>query len=299
MNIIDKIRRQTGTKQPLTQDDLNRYKMHIENLSKDKDIFSYTYPNLTEKDIAFIKKMIYNHKYSKKVKPLAIQLAQYVGVESLLYLALNLYDIKLFRGRKFVNHGSYWSIIDGQYMPVENLIIYNNKEALSHELIHLSSNAKNTKLKTYHLGFSYCLGDKTFFRALNEGFTELLCRRIFHNSDYKNADSYKLNIYFARLLELLYENQKDAEQDYFKANFLGPINNFTKFSTLEHYHDLCKQLDSVNYINDTEKDLELLKPLNDVIKKTDDAKKIDKANEITEEYLESTNKITTKIFTKN
>ena len=83
----------------------------------------------------------------------------------------------------------------------------------------------------------------SFQRGLNEGYTELLANRIFNNEHYYNDSAYTLNVYLLRIFELLYDNQKDMEKDYFLANYQGPANAFTKYGKIEEYLQKTKEKD--------------------------------------------------------
>jgi len=185
--------------------------------------------------------------------------------------------------------------IVGSYNPKSNQIIYNDINSFSHELLHMSStitltnNFLNKKeVPVIFSGFERMYKNQEQFKGLNEGYTELLNRRKFFEGDY-NTDSYSVNVYLLRVLELLEEKKADFEKAYFYNNTEFFYNTFRKYGSSKEFFTLMTYLD---FFSDTkpyikEEVSEAIDLANEVIKHTNDRNKIDLAQNITDEYFEN------------
>lgn len=179
------------------------------------------------------------------------------------------------------------SILYGCYKIKENKIVYFDDKTLAHEFLHLASTFYDGNEISYVTGFEYCNQNLLFQEGLNEGYTEMLARKTFYGNDYTGC-AYKLNVYIARLFELLYDYPYDMLSDYLHANYQSPYIQFIKYGTDEDFIKINKYLDFIAATDIIEKeDFEVLRLLNKAIRKTNDTDKIIKANFITKEYVES------------
>lgn len=100
--------------------------------------------------------------------------------------------------------------IRGAYFVRKNKIIYFDCKAATHELLHTLSTYYEEEEDMFLSGFQ--IGSD--YRALNEGYTELLASRI----DNRNPRSYLQQVKFARLIETLFDNPLEMMQAYFDNN---------------------------------------------------------------------------------
>lgn len=238
-----------------------------------------------------IKNIIENYDYPSELKPLALKLGEYIGIENLSLCAYNLQSIRTDRNKKF-KIGIFDLIrlqnVRASYWAEKNLIEYYYLTDLPHEFLHMAS-ANNLKAleDIFYCGFSYDVGDLSFCNGLNEGYTELLTRRIFFNDDYDGMIAYKENFYLLKMFELLYDDYRDMEKDFFKANYRGPINNFLKYGSMDEFFEFTTYLDYLAFTPNIKcEEQKAFKLIKDVIRRTDN-QKYNLALEIENEYYES------------
>lgn len=245
-----------------------------------------------------IKDYILNGNYNDKIKQLAIQLYEYTETENLLNCYHNLQSLKIIRDDKFKKKlfSLKSKFITGLYDASTNTIYYYNDDTLSHEFLHMASTPINDSDYYYTTGFKMMGGNIEFARGFNEGYTDLLNRRIFHNKDYNSKTAYKINIYLLRIFELLYDDKKTMERDYFISNYQSPIGNFMKYGSIDEFFKLTTYLDFFAFtkVNNGE-DKEIFDLLKRVVKRIS-YDKLSQAEEIAEEYFESEKKPYQKIL---
>ena len=262
---------------------------YIYKLSYNEMLHKNEIPSLSNDDKNTIKLLLFNNNYNKILKPLVYKLYKYTDIDNLLYCCINLQDVKLNKLKptsKEPKDRILFRLFDGSYDKLNNIIEYKTKNDISHELLHLAS-TKPTKYKTgKKSGFSYVIGTKKYLEGINEGYTELLNRRIFFNEKY-NTYSYRKKVYFMRLIELLYNSPKDMEADYFKANSKAFIKQLTNFTTKNEFNELSSTMDKLDFTikNDELKKTFIL--LQNIISRTNDDKKIILSKKYTNEYYKS------------
>ncbi len=168
---------------------------------------------------------------------------------------------------------------DGLYNVYDNKITYYNKDALGHELLHMSStvNFKKCCISGFRQG---CL-----YSGLNEAYTELLNRRKFFEEDFTNS-SYKMSVSILRMIELLAYDKSMLENAYFHNDPNFVYNTFCTYGTKKEFFTVLKYLDLFcNMIICP--DNEILYLMRDIVSRTLDDDKIKQANTITSEYFES------------
>lgn len=245
--------------------------------------------------------------YPEELKPSMQKLYEYTDIENLMLCAYNLKNVKVNRSSKykigildFILGWKENDKITGEYDPSENLIEYYYKTTLPHELLHMAS-TNNIKFDDgiYYSGFRYSVGEMTFGRGLNEGYTELLTRRIFHDEDYDSDTVYKLNVYLLRMFELLYDDYKEMEKDYLCANYQSPIGNFVKYGSIDEFFTLANYLDyfAFSKMRDGE-DTKAFVLLKRAVKRACESK-YNEALQIEDEYYESEDKSLKKLFSFN
>ena len=90
-----------------------------------------------------------------------------------------------------------------------------------------------------------------------------------------------------RLLELLYENPKDMESDYFKANSKEFIKYISNFITNDEFNKLSSTMNKPDFTinNDELKNTFIL--LQNIVSRTNDNNKIVLSKKYTNEYYKS------------
>ena len=133
-----------------------------------------------------------------------------------------------------------------------------------------------------------------WFVGLNEGYTEVLCKRIFN----KRKTSYPTNYYMCKYIETLFDNPKKMEIAYFLNNIDAVIDKFLEYGTKEEFIEINKVLDySQKYIFlDDDKLKSTFDLLHDIIKRTNDENKIKKCEMIDAERNPSVKNLVRKIF---
>lgn len=266
-----------------------------DNLKTDKE-YSVDYI-LTEEAKEKIKNFILNEDYNNYLKSLAIKLYEYTEIDNLLNCYNNLKNIKIIKDDKFKEKRFSLQdhFITGIYDPYTNTISYYDNDTISHEFLHMSSTPKIESDDYYTTGFKIYGGNIEFARGLNEGYTELLNRRIFYD-DYNSDTAYKINVYLLRIFELLYDDYKTMERDYFISNYQSPIGNFIKYGSYDEFFKLTTYLDYFAFTkvigNEDKEAFDLMKK---VIKRCS-YDKLSKAEEITEEYYKNEKKSHRKIL---
>ncbi|MBR3897848.1 MAG: hypothetical protein IKJ43_01030 [Bacilli bacterium] len=249
------------------------------NSHPDYDFFS----NLTDEDKSLIKNIIFNYGYPRKLRKYALRLYDYTDIENLLFCALNLCSIELERSFQYKQINGSFIVSDGCYYSKLNKMRYHTKTAIPHEFMHMSSRSIITKDDNLRVGFGRASKERQKFVGINEGYTEMISRRIFFDEDY-DGHSYTTNVFAMRLFELLYDNRQEMEKDYLRADYESLKNHFLKFGTEEEFLYLASLLEVYEWeTKPTEKKI-VLKFIKEIIKRTADQKKIDEAEEISEEF---------------
>ena len=131
----------------------------------------------------------------------------------------------------------------GHYLKFDNKIelLSIRKRVLSHEFLHMAS-----ATTPYNTGFNVLTIYKTYYgRGLNEGYTELLNKRIFNH----NYVSYKHNVQITELFETFFDNPKDMETAYFNSNLDNIYITFNKYGTKKEFTEIMKNLDDLATTN--------------------------------------------------
>ena len=263
-----------------------------------EDMEYSVYYSLSDEAKEKIKDYILNGNYNNLVKALVIKLYEYTEIDNLLCCYKNLQNVKVvkdenFRRKLFSLRSRY---VTGQYDPITNTIFYYTNSTLSHEFLHMASTPQVVSDDYYTTGFKMFGGNIEFAKGFNEGYTDLLNRRIYFDGDYNSDTCYKINIYLLRIFELLYDDYKTMERDYFISNYQSPIGNFMKYGSFDEFFKLINYLDwfaSTKIIAGEDKEaFDLMKK---IIRRCS-LDKLARAEEITEEYFESEKKPYQKIL---
>ncbi len=189
-------------------------------------------PQIPQNLVTQIKTHIVQNNQFVELKEIIQTFINSVEPINLLNLFENIPTLKIKYGKKRKK-------ILGNYSVKKNIIyIFNNKySTLSHEFLHMASSKTidNINLCGFSVGNQY----GTFFNGLNEGFTEILHQRIFH----EKSITYKNNIIICQCLELMFKNPKEIETAYFNNDIDFIYKTFLNYGTKEEFAYLCQKLD--------------------------------------------------------
>lgn len=129
----------------------------------------------------------------------------------------------------------------GTYSPRINTIALEEESAIYHELLHMATTSSDRK----HVGFEYYTLFKSFNRGLNEGYTELLKKRLFPGK--KSAETYAFNMTVAEIIEKIVGPK--MEELFFKADLLGLIHELTPYSSEDEIMQFFSNVDFINAMN--------------------------------------------------
>lgn len=129
---------------------------------------------------------------------------------------------------------------------------YNNKisiypfqerycDILKHELLHMSTR-KKTKDKC-HIGFLQVQKNIHIGSALNEGYTEIMCKRL--QEDYIISSSYQYEMILAEIIEKIIGKEKMKEL-YFTANLYELVNILSKYNTKKNIKNFLIDMDYIS-----------------------------------------------------
>lgn len=128
---------------------------------------------------------------------------------------------------------------------------YNNKiniypfqerycDIIKHELLHMSTRKKDKD--KCHIGFLQVQKEIYIGNALNEGYTEIMCKRL--QKDYQTTPSYKYPFIIAQIIEKIVGKEKMKEL-YFTGNLYELTNILTKYNTKSNIKDFLIDTDYI------------------------------------------------------
>lgn len=125
----------------------------------------------------------------------------------------------------------------GIYYPRNNEILFSMASSTTHELLHALSTHYEKEQDVYRTGFSI----HPIFRALNEGYTELLASRI----EERPPQSYPEQVKLARLIETLFDSPEEMMQAYFDNNLELVVQNMSEYMSSEEAVSLLIKEDTI------------------------------------------------------
>lgn len=207
---------------------------------------------------------------------------------NLMFCVFNLEDLTF---EKIKNHKIPFmnKNFNGLYLHDTNKIMYLDYEALAHEILHMASS--NHQITYFKSGFEKLGKHTSFFRGLNEGYTQLLTRRKFFDNNYDTV-CYQANVYALLMLELLFENKEILENAYFHNDTDFFYYTFSKYGSKKEFFEINKFLDffSETTIYENE-DIQVLKLLKKIVERTGDTKKINQSLDIMDSYFSKQKKL--------
>lgn len=246
---IDKLSTQT-----LTKYNLEKEQRKVTILSKP----NITSEKLTKEDIRNIK----NKKLGNELIKFRKKLYQKVNNENLSLLNNNLISLKV-KIRYLAPEIVTLKVAAGKYNIVKNKITILNQLknlAINHELFHMATTFYDKKLKIGFCGFQQILFYKkeSFGKGLNEGYTQLISRRYFNETNECVIDGYEVCMHFAEKLEEIVDKDR-METFYFNADLMGLYKYLTKFDEGSNVATFIAILDNIvkkRFILDIKNDIE-------------------------------------------
>ena len=243
-------------------------------LSLDSDELNRYLDNIPSEDEKIMSDIILHYNYPKPLKKSALKLYRYLKPSNLVFCVINLLDVDLTRKQLYSKDSEGTPIrVSASYSPMDNSIVYKKNKDIYHEFIHMSS---SSPLRNKRSGF-LALDNGIFTDSLNEGYTEVLSRRIFFDGNY-DTHSYKFYVDFMLLFECLYDNYKDMESDYFKANYDNLKKVFLRYGTNEEFYNIINILSKECWLLTNDDKFEVLELMKDVIYRTKNLDKIELFN---------------------
>jgi hypothetical protein len=148
-----------------------------------------------------------------KLKKLVEIIEKNIDKKNLNNLYHNINSLKLEKNMLMLLKG-----IKGKYDSVKNTLSYSINGSMEHEIIHLASSHYDLECDICQSGFVNYDKKFVFGKALNEGYTDLIARRLFN----KKTSFYDGEVRLAQYFELLF-NKSDMEKCYFNNDLISFI----------------------------------------------------------------------------
>jgi len=169
--------------------------------------------------IGYIKNIKSNPKIPQELEQYVSKIKKNLPKDNLYNLYNNIENVNFKKELKILLSGA-----KGLYNSKKNTLKYSFIDCIEHELVHLASSYYNEKENVWQSGFiNYAFGI-IFAKALNEGYTELISRRIFG----KINKCYNKEVRIVRLFELLFDSDK-LQKYYFNNDIVSVINTLCKY----------------------------------------------------------------------
>lgn len=246
-------------------------------------------PPLSQDSSEVFKHVIFKLNKNEELSPLINKIIAYISSEYLINLMRNIGDLEIVRMKKSDNQISK-RLLGSYYTDTNKIHLYDKDiDTLSHEFLHAISSFVKDDFS--FSGFCRRSSYGSYFKGLNEGYTEVLNHRIFGA---KNI-SYNENRIICLLIELLFDDYHDMECAYFCNNVDLVIEAFLKYGTKDEFLYIIEQLDIFTILSrDETNDMEVINLLKEIISRTNDYDKIVKCDEM----IESESKLANRSFVK-
>ena len=242
-----------------------------------------------KQNIHNLEEILKQTKYPKELTQIVDTFKNYVSEENLKICVKNLQTVKINHitlendMKHFIRNLLSPKIAAGTYNNYSNTInLFSDKikqNILSHEFLHMASS------KDENCGFHLItrFEDAEIGRGLNEGYTELLNKRIWK---YKN-NIYRQNVKIVRLIETLFDDPKEMENAFFNNDLDKVFLQFLKYGTKEEFFEIMTNLDNLATTNQiifsNVDNIKTQLKLYEIIKRSNDPKKITNFENILDE----------------
>lgn len=205
---------------------------------------------------------LYSLNFAKQLKYFTEKMIQNFKEEDLQNFLNNINSLKVKTiSKKVSKHHNYYTI--GTYDTDINTICVTKEDAeiaIYHELLHMAS-TKMTDDNTTRTGFHYINKYGNIGTGINEGYTYLLSKRYFEDTNY----GYNYQLIIAERLEEIIGREK-MESLYLNANLYGLINELKKYDEEKVIMKFIYNLDFItNVIGDKKRNFLRKKYLQDSI----------------------------------
>lgn len=242
-----------------------------------------------KQNIHNLEEILKQTKYPKELTQIVDTFKNYVSEENLKICVKNLQTVKINHitlendMKHFIRNLLSPKIAAGTYNNYSNTInLFSDKikqNILSHEFLHMASS------KDENCGFHLItrFEDAEIGRGLNEGYTELLNKKIWK---YKN-NIYRQNVKIVRLIETLFDDPKEMENAFFNNDLDKVFLQFLKYGTKEEFFEIMTNLDNLATTNQiifsNVDNIKTQLKLYEIIKRSNDPKKITNFENILDE----------------
>jgi len=189
--------------------------------------------------------------YDKKkeiLRPYVEKLSDYIPLEDMKLVRAN-FNSLIIKKRP----SSWLQKNTGTYSNYYNKIIYSKVCALGHEFLHMASSTYDRETNIVFSGFEQIDDKNIIGTGLNEGYTELLNKRIYGVKS--NDRVYTREVRVAKMLELFFEDGKEMTHLYFTCNLPGLIKHLESYAPRNEIIKLIIDLDDYNTYNNEYGDL--------------------------------------------
>ena len=169
----------------------------------------------------------------KELKMYIFKLEKEIGKNNLNNLYNNLKNLKIEQDRLMLLTG-----LLGYYQGKENKLKYSLSSVIGHEILHLASSYYNKEDNIHQTGFVLYHKKIVYGKALNEGYTDLLARRLFNTK----TSFYQGEVRVVRFLELLF-NKEEVATYYFNNDLVSFINKLSHYIGKEEALKLILEFD--------------------------------------------------------
>lgn len=205
----------------------------------------------------------------ERIKPYLEELKKHVNEEDLKTAYKNIATLKI----KKIHFMPF--PIAGAYNSKKNRIIFKKKKTIGHEFLHMASTVYDKAKKIILSGFCQRKKGAVIGVGLNEGYTELLNRRLFTELNGKKTLSYQTLVEVTELIEMFYNDPSEMAHQYFTNNLPAVIEQLSKYMPKEEAINIIVEMDKILIayestfgIADLKKALNLKYKLLDIYKQT-------------------------------
>lgn len=175
----------------------------------------------------------------ERIKPYLEELKKHINEEDLKTAYKNIATLRI-RKIHFMPFP-----ISGAYDSKRNKIIFKKKKTIGHEFLHMASSVYDKAKKIILSGFCQRRKGAVIGVGLNEGYTELLNRRLFTELNGKRTLAYQTLVEVTELIEMFYDDKKEMSHHYFTNNLPAVIEELSKYMPKEEAINTIVEMDKI------------------------------------------------------
>ncbi len=153
-----------------------------------------------------------------------------------------------------VKKSELWGLmlrLAASYNARKNRVQIFNKKSFYHEMFHVSSSRFDKENDIIYSGFMQQKGMAVIGKAITEGTSQMLAEKYFRKESRPSAvsfvDNYSIEVNFAKMIQLLYDDEVQFERYYFSADLPGFIASLERYAPKEV---IIKMIKDIDYISD-------------------------------------------------